>query len=301
MSEDIYAMPDLTKKVRFQTRENEGRNADKTDNVNIYDNYWAEGSTPPKLQDTTEEQQQINAPSGKRDLVRPAAVFLVLLCLLLLAVVIAVVVLWVQDKSLNDSLTIERDELLTNYSEMTSLNVNLTIERDELRTNYSEMTSLNINLIQKTHQLQEDIFEVTKDRDKLKKQLETSSCPAKWMKFGNTCYSFVTSRKNWSDSKQFCESRGGQLPIISSEEEQIFLSSFPNSIWLGITDEEQEGVWKLVDGTNATTFYWRRGQPDNAGQKENCAQISKWFNGLNNWNDLPCSIKLFFICEKILK
>uniref|UniRef100_A0A3B4V7X1 C-type lectin domain-containing protein n=1 Tax=Seriola dumerili TaxID=41447 RepID=A0A3B4V7X1_SERDU len=72
--------------------------------------------------------------------------------------------------------------------------------------------------------------------------------------FGNTCYSFFTSMKNWSDSKQFCESRGGQLPIISSEEEQIFLSSFSNSIWIGVTDEEQEGVWKYVDGTNATTL-----------------------------------------------
>lgn len=62
MSKDIYANPDLTKKVRFEKGEKEDRNedvCDKTNNVTIYDNYWAEGSTPPKLQDnTTEDQQQ---------------------------------------------------------------------------------------------------------------------------------------------------------------------------------------------------------------------------------------------------
>lgn len=62
MAEDIFAKPDVTKKVRFQTGENEDRNTDEcdvTDKVRIYDNYWADGSTPPKSQDiTTEDQQQ---------------------------------------------------------------------------------------------------------------------------------------------------------------------------------------------------------------------------------------------------
>lgn len=58
MSEDIYAKPDLTKKVRFQTGEKD-ENAvvfENTD-VRIYDNYMPQGSTPPKLQDSTTEDQ----------------------------------------------------------------------------------------------------------------------------------------------------------------------------------------------------------------------------------------------------
>lgn len=63
MSEDIYAKPDFTKKVRFQTGVKEDKNADvcvDIDNVRIYDNYWAEESTPQdKSQDNrTEDQQQ---------------------------------------------------------------------------------------------------------------------------------------------------------------------------------------------------------------------------------------------------
>lgn len=61
MADDLYAKPDLTKKVRFQTGEREDTNADVSDNaddVRIYDNYWAEESTPPKSQDITPEDQQ---------------------------------------------------------------------------------------------------------------------------------------------------------------------------------------------------------------------------------------------------
>lgn len=61
MSEELYAMPDLTKKVRFQ-KDEDCRNTevfDNNDNVKIYDNYWTEENMPPKSQDnTTEDQQQ---------------------------------------------------------------------------------------------------------------------------------------------------------------------------------------------------------------------------------------------------
>lgn len=61
MSEDLYAKPDLSRKVRFQTGEEEDRNADVDDDINnvtIYDNYVPEGSTPPKSQDNTTDEQQ---------------------------------------------------------------------------------------------------------------------------------------------------------------------------------------------------------------------------------------------------
>uniref|UniRef100_A0A3Q3MNZ8 C-type lectin domain-containing protein n=1 Tax=Mastacembelus armatus TaxID=205130 RepID=A0A3Q3MNZ8_9TELE len=61
MSEDIYARPDLTKKVRFQKGEKEeDRNADVYDNNNatIYENSWKERSTLPKSQENTSKDQQ---------------------------------------------------------------------------------------------------------------------------------------------------------------------------------------------------------------------------------------------------
>ena len=68
MSEDIYAKPDLTKKVRFQKGEKEDRDAcDDIDNVKIYDNYWTEESTPrDKPQDNTEDKPQDNTTEDQQ-------------------------------------------------------------------------------------------------------------------------------------------------------------------------------------------------------------------------------------------
>ncbi|XP_040893045.1 C-type lectin domain family 4 member M-like isoform X2 [Toxotes jaculatrix] len=288
MSEDIYAKPDLTKKVRFQTEEKEDGSAhvcDNRENVTIYDNYRVEENTPP------EDQQQttsVNVPPGKRNLAKAAAVFVSLLCLLLLAADIVVVVLLIQDKNLNANLTSERDKLWTSYSEIKRLNLNLTQATHLLENDNDLLKAMKNNL--------------TKERDDLQKRLEASVCPDNWIKFGNSCYSFSTSKKSWSDSRQSCEKLDAQLVIVSSEEEQTFLSVFVNT-WIGLTDEEEENVWKWVDGSVVNTTYWKNGQPDNKGYKndEDCVQTNSASNDLNNWNDLTCTEDLHFMCEKTLQ
>ncbi|KAF3687475.1 hypothetical protein EXN66_Car003147 [Channa argus] len=198
MSEDLYAKLDLTKKVRFQKSENKDKNTevcDDTDNSaskdtsTIYDNYCVEGSTPPKLDDsTTEDQQQIvsvSVNSHERNLVKAAAVFLVLLCLFLLA---AVIVMWIQNtsllcemKTLNISLTTERDQLQISYNKMQNNFTTLSREQEQLQKNYSRIQNLNTNLTQRTEQLEEEkqnlgVFNsnLTQQRDQLKQQLVNS-------------------------------------------------------------------------------------------------------------------------------
>ncbi|XP_033181796.1 asialoglycoprotein receptor 1-like isoform X3 [Anabas testudineus] len=360
MSEDIYAKPDLNKKVRFQKSENEDKNeevGDSMDNTVIYDNCWIQGSTPPNTEDnTTEKPEQIisaDVNSRKKNLVRAAAVFQLLLCLLLLAVVIVLVVLLIEGKSLNNSLITERDKLQTNYTEiktlnsnltmdrdklktsytemktlntnltmerdkmktlntnltmerdkMKTLNTNLTTERDKLQTSYSEMRSLNTNLTQKTSQLEKERdslmannTNLTKQRDELQMKLET--CPTKWNKFGNRCYFLSPSMGDWSNSKKSCENLDAQLVIISSEEEQKFITSLGVEAWIGLTDQNTHPVWKWVDGTVVNTTYWKKDQPDNYMNNEHCAEISTGGYS-SNWNDLPCTDNVKFICEKVL-
>ncbi|XP_051240079.1 asialoglycoprotein receptor 1-like isoform X2 [Dicentrarchus labrax] len=298
MSEDIYAKPDLTKKVRFQADEKKDRNTDVGDNndkVVIYDNYRAEGSSPPKSQDnTTEEQQQttsVSVSSEKRTLLRVAvAVFLGLLCLLLLAAISGIIIL-IQVKN---NLNVARNQLLVD-------NHNLTRERDKLE-------SINRNLTQKTIQLEDKINllntinnNLTTERDELQKYIEKTCCPANWMKFSRSCYLISTTMANWDGSKAFCESHDAQLVIISSFEEQRFISSFDLNFWIGLTDKEEEGEWIWVNGTAAYTKYWRTNQPDNARGSEDCAQILKGYSVTENWNDIPCIQVFNFVCEKMLQ
>uniref|UniRef100_A0A672QEH8 Si:ch73-343l4.8 n=1 Tax=Sinocyclocheilus grahami TaxID=75366 RepID=A0A672QEH8_SINGR len=82
------------------------------------------------------------------------------------------------------------------------------------------------------------------------------------------CYEFYISdeEKSWSDSRQYCRDRGGDLVIINTEEKQRFISSFiKQSVWIGLSDTENEGVLKwyvplcLPSGhqtSNAQPFWW---------------------------------------------
>ncbi|XP_034447643.1 C-type lectin domain family 6 member A-like isoform X2 [Hippoglossus hippoglossus] len=293
MSEDIYATPDLSKKVRFQTGEKADGNADVyeiPDNVNIYDNYLPpQGSKPLELQDSTTEDPQkaisVNVPSGGRNLLRPAAMFLLLLCLLFLAGVVVLVVLLIQDKGHN---------------------ADLTRARDELQTSYGEMKSLNANLTQKTNQLEKEIYHLkviesnlTTAIDELKQQQESSCCPDNWIRFGTSCYLISNSEKNWNESKSFCEEQNAQLVIISSEQEQNFISSFHRVFWIGLSNEAGTKVWKWVNGSVTVQTYWATDQPDYFEDSEHCAHIQ--YFSLYSWNDLNCICQEYFLCEKILE
>uniref|UniRef100_A0AAY4DP61 C-type lectin domain-containing protein n=1 Tax=Denticeps clupeoides TaxID=299321 RepID=A0AAY4DP61_9TELE len=63
-------------------------------------------------------------------------------------------------------------------------------------------------------------------------------------------YSISNEQKPWNESRAECRGRGADLVVINSLEEQ-----FAHRLvltWIGLTDNEQEGVWKWVDGSPLT-------------------------------------------------
>ncbi|XP_076269492.1 perlucin-like [Rhynchophorus ferrugineus] len=74
------------------------------------------------------------------------------------------------------------------------------------------------------------------------------------------------------------------------------------------------GYWMFATNlVDKTTYYWLNsnlplfysafsaGQPDNAGNRENCLEIFQHSIGVFMWNDYPCDTKLRFICQHKLK
>ncbi|MEQ2261477.1 hypothetical protein XENORESO_010908 [Xenotaenia resolanae] len=129
----------------------------------------------------------------------------------------------------------------------------------------------------------------------------SSSFKEKLATFCPSVYYISSTMKTWKESRRDCLERGADLVIINSKEEQELLRRFQNRIWIGLTDADIEGEWKWVDGTQLITSYWGFGEPNSFGGKdEDCGEI-QFFKEENNWNDAPCNLKNYWICEEKLQ
>ncbi|XP_029904973.1 CD209 antigen-like protein C isoform X2 [Myripristis murdjan] len=127
-----------------------------------------------------------------------------------------------------------------------------------------------------------------------KKEMVSHICPDGWTYFNSSCYFKSSESKNWNESRQDCLGKGADLVIINSREENSFLKNSGLTAWVGLSDLETEGEWKWVDGSSLSYKYWAKGQPDDYGG-EDCGEVRPTRDG---WNDLPCSERLQWICEK---
>uniref|UniRef100_A0A8C9XRK0 C-type lectin domain-containing protein n=1 Tax=Sander lucioperca TaxID=283035 RepID=A0A8C9XRK0_SANLU len=85
--------------------------------------------------------------------------------------------------------------------------------------------------------------------------LTEKTCPAGWRMFSSSCYLLSAESGSWEKGRQYCRDRGADLVVIDSSEEQTFLSEFIKKAtwyWIGLTDRDEEGTWKWVDGTPLT-------------------------------------------------
>lgn len=112
----------------------------------------------------------------------------------------------------------------------------------------------------------------------------------------------------WHNAKSHCESLGGHLATITSQQENDFVynnlaSTSPHISWLGATDEAQEGIWKWITGedwnyTNWDTS-WYPGEPSNfCGEHylHFTAGDNLWKLPINGWNDLQTGNNGGIIC-----
>lgn len=120
-------------------------------------------------------------------------------------------------------------------------------------------------------------------------------CPQGLMPFNNKCY-FASAKgaaKTWEDSRKDCLERRADLVIITTKEELDFVTNLCSRTWIGLSDTQQEGKWKWVDGTDLVGVgNWHTGEPNDIGN-EDCVEISP---SDGKWNDVPCTEKLSWIC-----
>ncbi|XP_034156883.1 C-type lectin domain family 4 member M [Pangasianodon hypophthalmus] len=291
-----------------------------------------EGHDPDTEKEDADAERRLEAHHTGGDTAQSRCYRLTAVCLLLLCVLLltAVTVLWIKFNNLNiennqlqtrctnptkerdqlqtsyNTLTIERDELQTSYN-------TLTRERDQLQTRYNTLTKEKDQLqtryntlTKEKDQLQTRYNTLTKERDQLQRERDgymrtlRDSCKGCFY-FKSSFYYMSKEQKGWEESRQDCSSRGADLVIINSREEQEFIGQQLGSTvaWIGLSDRDREGEWKWVDGTPLTTKYWRPGEPNNSDD-EDCAEIYYSDSNKAVWNDNKCSEKRHWICEKRL-
>nr|XP_029502746.1 C-type lectin domain family 4 member E-like isoform X2 [Oncorhynchus nerka] len=194
MSEDIYAVPDMTKKVKF----NRGEMKERIVDIYVSADTLRDGETSTKREETADTAPNIG-PGDQHS-----------------------------DRIVSNNSSVERDQLQNSYNTITK-------ERDQLQTSAN-------NLTKERDQLQTE-------RDVLSGWLNNCS----WQKFESSWYFLSTETRTWEESRQDCLKRGADLVITNSDKEQTFLFNLKKRVWIGLTDSDNEGTWKWVDGTPLTT------------------------------------------------
>ncbi len=97
--------------------------------------------------------------------------------------------------------------------------------------------------------------------------------------------------KTWSNAKAACSSLGGYLATINSADENTWVANLAPVVWIGGTDEVQEGMWKWINGETWSYTNWNAGEPNNSGNEDYLTLV------YGRWNDLPNAWQLAYVCE----
>jgi GEVED domain/Lectin C-type domain/Secretion system C-terminal sorting domain/PGAP1-like protein/HYR domain len=100
---------------------------------------------------------------------------------------------------------------------------------------------------------------------------------------------------NWREAKQLCISNGGYLAAITSQTETDFLKSkLRDMVFIGLNDENTEGVFQWTNGESSTYSNWALGQPAQSPQAltEDYVVFQNWDG---KWDDVNG-----FVAKKVL-
>ncbi|HRI65082.1 MAG TPA: C-type lectin domain-containing protein [Polyangium sp.] len=116
---------------------------------------------------------------------------------------------------------------------------------------------------------------------------------------GDICFS--AEALDWSSAKESCQELGGILAVLSTQEKDATLHKAIGpklglpAIWIGYNDLAREGRWSWTSGSRFEFEAWKDGEP-NDFHDEDCAE---WFPEDGLMNDLVCSAKRPYVCEKL--
>ncbi|XP_060598545.1 C-type lectin domain family 4 member E-like [Ruditapes philippinarum] len=132
-----------------------------------------------------------------------------------------------------------------------------------------------------------------------------SECGGDWFKYRDSCYFVISKKNSFQSAENECRQLNAHVVRLETKEENEFLKSYMDKhvedtkiYWIGITDVEKEGVWKL-SGTGRVVPYtdWKGNEPNDFRGREDCAVLhhhTQW----SGWMDVPCENSYPVFCER---
>ncbi|XP_059828140.1 macrophage mannose receptor 1 [Hypanus sabinus] len=120
-----------------------------------------------------------------------------------------------------------------------------------------------------------------------------------WLIHGESQYYINQEELAWDDAREFCKKGFGDLTIINSASERIFLwksiLKYPsNQYFIGLLVGLDKTI-KWIDNSPVTYLAWAQHEPNFANNDENCVTM---YTNMGFWNDMNCGHPFPSICER---
>ena len=111
--------------------------------------------------------------------------------------------------------------------------------------------------------------------------------------FNEHYYKIYDTHLTWLEAKDYCESLGGYLVTITSQEEQDFIIELIGSngrfyYWLGGTNDNPDNEWQWITGEEWSYTNWQPSEPNNLTGNEHYLDIDRYTREYQ-WNDVDNS------------
>ncbi|MGH0115073.1 UNVERIFIED_CONTAM: hypothetical protein FKN15_070593 [Acipenser sinensis] len=100
--------------------------------------------------------------------------------------------------------------------------------------------------------------------------------------------------------KNYCINRCIQTEDFLEKAAKEITGTWDFHYWIGLSDKEEEGDWRWVDGTAISKTYWNTdlNEPNNHAEGslegEDCAVLN---SNSRSWFDVPCGYRYKWICQ----
>ncbi|XP_035024556.2 CD209 antigen-like [Hippoglossus stenolepis] len=183
-------------------------------------------------------------------------------------------------------------------------------EQQRLKWEIEHQTKRSKDYEKQIHRIQDEVSELKSIIPLL--SMGCRHCNPGWTFLHLRCY-YITfydlhRKRSWNDARQFCKKLGGDLAVIDTPEKTVSITKLINShhdparsiyqgaYWIGLSDVDQEDIWKWPDGRRLAESYWNDGEP-NDHDDEDCGATYPRDNPFKAWNDAPCNMYMKWICE----